>query len=490
MTEVNERLVRERRLAEIIQKGLDPYPARVNRSHSCHEVLEKFDDLINSSQLITLVGRVRSKRPHGGSAFLNIEDGTDKIQVYARKDELGAEQFTFFLDHVDIGDFIETSGKPYRTQRGEKSLLVEKARIISKALEPLPEKWHGLSDVETRYRQRYLDLIANPEVRAVFQKRALMIRAVRSFLDENGFLEVETPILQPIPGGALARPFSTHHHALDTNLFLRVAPELYLKRLIIGGYERVYEIARCFRNEGIDHTHNPEFTQVEFYAAYWDYNQMMKFTEHFLEHIVLTVQGAQTLPFGAHTLAWSPPYLRKTFTESISEYAKIDIDQFSDVSSLEKEMLSKGFSPPDDGTPTRAKLLDSLLKDAVRPHLIQPTFIYRYPIELSPLAKKTEDDPRYVERFQLFAGALELVNAFSELNDPLDQQERFLEQQKYKDADTDFHPLDVDFLKALAHGMPPTAGLGLGLDRFLNLLTNTHGIKDALLFPTLRPEKA
>lgn len=483
-----ERKAREERLRKLNDLGTDAYPARVTRSHTCEQFLSTHDQLQKHQGSVTLVGRIRSIRKHGGSTFVNLEDGTANAQLFVKRDEIGTENYSLFFDTVDIGDFIEATGLAYTTQRGEKSLVVKSSRIISKALEPLPEKWHGLTDVELRYRKRQLDLIANPEVRAIFTKRAILLRTLRTFLEDQHFIEVETPILQAIPGGALARPFRTHHNALGTDFFLRVAPELYLKRLIVGGFERVYEIARCFRNEGIDYSHNPEFTQVEFYVAYMDYLELMTFFERLVAAIAHTVTGGHTVEHTSGTIDFTPPFVRMTFRDAMLEYGKLHIDDYPDTDALAKELKQRSVEV--SSGMTRAKLLDEALKTLVRPQLIRPTFIYEYPIELSPLAKKTQKDERYVERFQFFCGGMELANAFSEINDPLDQDDRFRAQQREKDTgDDETHEYDGDFIEALSYGMPPTAGLGMGIDRMTNLLTNTHGIKEVILFPTLKPKR-
>ncbi len=483
----NEQATRLLRRKNVIKKGIDPYPARIVRSHSCRAFLADFEKLLSDGQLITLVGRVRSIRLHGGSCFAHIQDGTDKVQIFLQRDGLGEEQYDTFIKTLDVGDFLEAAGKPYLTKRGEKSLLVERFRLISKSLNPLPEKWHGLSDVEIRYRKRYLDLLSNPEVKSIFLKRHALIRTLRSFLEDERFIEVETPILQTMAGGALAEPFITHHNALGADLFLRVAPELFLKRLIIGGFERVFEIARCFRNEGIDHLHNPEFTQVELYAAYMDYFELMAFTERMMVALVHSVRGDFMVPYEGNQLNFTPPYRRLTFRDAILEYAKFDIDNYPNEKKLASELSKRNIVTEKKWN--RAKMLDEAIKNFVRPYLIQPAFLYRYPIELSPLAKKTENDTRYVERFQLFAGGKELANAFSEINDPTDQQDRFDDQEKNrKRGDNEAHHSDADFIEALTYGMPPTAGLGMGIDRLTNILTDTHSIKEVILFPTLKPQ--
>ncbi len=435
-----------------------------------------------------MAGRVSRKRMHGGSSFGNIKDETGSIQIFLRRDVL-KKQYYLWKDLIDLGDFIQVRGVLFNTKSGEKTLEVQALKFLSKALLPLPEKFHGLTDTETRYRQRYLDLIANEQTKDVFKKRSLLVRSIREFFDKQGFMEVETPILQPIPGGAVARPFITHHNALDADLYLRVAPELYLKRLIVGGYEKIYEIARCFRNEGIDHSHNPEFTQIEFYWAYADYNDLMKLTEKLFPHMLKKINGGEMkVKYGEHEIDFTPPYPRETFCDLIKKYAKIDIEEYST-----KETLAEAAQKLEievDKTMDRGKILDEIFKDKVKPALIQPTFVIDHPIELSPLAKRKKLEPAYVERFQLVAGGIELTNAFSELNDPLDQEERFKYQQEMKAAgDEEAHPYDEDFVIALKHGMPPTAGFGMGIDRLAALLTDSHNLKEVILFPTLKPKK-
>jgi lysyl-tRNA synthetase, class II len=475
------------KLTDAQKAGVKPYPAQVNRTHTIEQVLAEFDSLIKNDKLITLVGRIRAIRLHGGSCFAHLEDGSGKMQIYLKLDEVGDKTYEQFKAIFDIGDFIETSGSLFTTKRGEKTLLVKKLRLISKTLQPLPEKWHGLSDIEIRYRQRYLDLIANPEVSEIFKKRAAIVKTIRKVLDEKGFLEVETPILQHIPGGANAEPFVTHHHALNIDLYLRIAPELYLKRLIVGGFEKVYEIARCFRNEGIDRDHNPEFTQVEFYAAYWDYLKMISFTEELIKELVEVANGKLTIEHDNAEVNFTPPYERITFNKLCQQYAKINIDDFDEVA-LRKEAKARGVEI--DKTFSRGKTLDAIFKMLIRPNIIKPTFVIDYPIELSPLAKKKEDNPNYVERFQLLAAGTELCNAFSELNDPLDQEERFTAQEKMRKAgDKEAQRIDHDYIEAMRYGMPPTAGIGIGIDRLATLLCGVHNVKEVILFPTLKPKR-
>ena len=483
---LSEEQTRQIKLEEINAQKVNAYPSLSKRSHLIEEALIDFSELSKKKSKLTLVGRVKSIRRHGGSSFVHLEDGTDTIQLFIRKNIIGSNQYEFFKQYLDVADFIQVSGILFLTKMGEKTLEVKEFNMLSKALLPLPEKWHGLTDVEIRYRQRYLDLIANAEVRLIFQKRAMIIDAIREFLNEHEFLEVETPVLQSLAGGATAKPFVTHHNVLDQDMYLRIAPELYLKRLVIGGFEKVYEIARCFRNEGIDRSHNPEFTQVEFYYAYQDYQGLMKFTEQLLTHVIRKVQHNFMVKYKNHHIDFTPPYPRVTFRQALIKEAGIDIEKYPDRDSLAKEAKNKGLKI--DKAMGRGKIIDELYKELARPKMIQPTFLIDHPIELSPLAKKKERDPRYTERFQLIvAGDFELCNAFSELNDPLDQEERFKDQEKLKRAgDEEAQPYDKDFIQALKHGMPPCAGLGMGIDRLVSLLTNTSNLKEVILFPTLK----
>lgn len=488
MSEIDERNVRIDRLSAMREQGVNPYPARSERTHTVARALADFDALEKKTEPIALVGRLRTIRLHGGSCFAHLEDGSGAMQIYVKQDKVGERSYAHWTDWVNIGDFVQVRGKFFTTKRGEKTLLVEAWQLLTKSLQPLPEKWHGLSDTEIRYRHRELDLLSNPDIRLLFERRQKIIAVIRSFFVERNYLEVDTPMLQALAGGATARPFVTHHNALDIDLYLRVAPELYLKRLVVGGFERVFEIARCFRNEGIDHAHNPEFTQVEAYEAYADYHTYMKLVEDLLTRVVEAVHGKLKIEFEKHTIDFTPPYPRITFRDALLKNAKIDIDKFPDVESLAKEAKKTITVEKQWG---RGKILDELYKEHVRTTLVQPTFVIDHPLDLSPLAKRKEDKPNYTERFQLaLGGGIELVNAFSELNDPLDQRERFLEQEKLgKKGDEEAHHVDEDFLSALEHGMPPTAGLGLGIDRLVSLLTNSHSIKEVILFPTLRPKE-
>lgn len=478
----DEYKIRLQRLEKIRKSGINPYPKKVNRTHPIEEVLEQFDRLKGE---VTVVGRIRSIRLHGGSCFIHLEDESGKIQAYFKKDEVGDKKFRFFIDSFDVGDFIEITGTLFTTKKGEKTVLVKDSKLLCKSLLPLPEKWHGLKDVETRFRQRYLDLLSNSKVKEIFLKRTKIIQFIRDYFIKEGFIEVETPILQAVASGAIAKPFKTYHQALATDLYLRIAPELYLKELIIGGFEKVFEIARCFRNEGIDFAHNPEFTQIEFYWAYKDYNDLMEFTEKFLADLVKSINGSTVVEYDNQKIDFKGPYPKVDFREALIKEVDIDLDKH-DAKSLMREVKKKGLKI--DKSWSKGKITDELFKEFVRPKMIQPTYIINHPLELSPLSKKIEDRPNYVERFQLLvAGQIELLNAFTELNDPLEQEERFKYQSElFKKGDDEAMKKDDEFVKALKYGLPPSAGLGLGIDRLVNVLTNTHNIKEVILFPTLK----
>lgn len=480
----DEYKIRLKRLEKIKKARIDPYCKKASRTHQIKDLLEQFNKIKGR---VTIVGRLRSIRLHGGSCFANLEDESGKIQIYLKKDEIG-EQYPFFTDLVDVGDFLETSGTLFTTHKGEKTVLVNNFKLLTKALLPLPEKWHGLTDVETRFRKRYLDLIANPKVKKIFEKRSQIIQFIRNYFLNLGFLEVETPILQEVASGAIAQPFLTHHNALNADLYLRIAPEIYLKQLVIGGFEKIFEIARCFRNEGIDYAHNPEFTQVEFYWAYKDHEDLMEFMEKFMADLVKAVNGKTVVEYDNQKIDFLGPYPRLDFREALLKEIKVDLDK-ADTKSLTKKARELGLKP--EKSWGKGKTADELFKKFVRPKLINPTYIINHPIELSPLAKKIENRPNYVERFQLIVGGkIELMNAFTELNDPLDQEERFRFQQELaKKGDLEAMGKDEQFVEALKYGLPPTAGLGLGIDRLVNVLTNTHNIKEVILFPTLRPKK-
>ena len=475
------------RLNALKKSGINPYPKAVNRTHQISEVLADFNSLEKKKIKVSLAGRIRSIRLHGGSCFVSLQDESGLLQLYFKKDELGEKDYGFFTDSFDLGDFIEAKGGLFKTKRGEPTLLVGGFKMLTKALLPLPEKWHGLADTEIRFRKRYLDLIANPAVGEIFKKRSRLIQFVRNYFIDLGFIEVDTPILQAVASGAIARPFKTHHNALDMDLYLRIAPEIYLKELVIGGFEKVFEIARCFRNEGIDYSHNPEFTQIEFYWAYKNYEDLMKEMEVFLEKLVKEINGSATAEYDGQTIDFTGPYPKLDFREALLKATGLDLDEHDDKS-LRKEAKNKGLKV--ESFWGKGKLADELFKEFVRPKMINPTYIINHPVELSPLAKKIEGRENYVERFQLIvAGRFELMNAFSELNDPLEQAERFKQQQRLAgQGDQEAMGKDDEFVEALKYGLPPVAGLGMGLDRLANVLTNTHNIREVILFPTLKPD--
>ncbi len=425
-----------------------------------------------------------ANRPMGKISFLDLRDGSGKIQLCLYKNRLSEESLELFQD-LDIGDIIGVSGKLFRTKSGEPTLEVESLTLLAKSLQPLPEKWHGLADVDKRYRQRYLDLIANAETKETFQVRSRIIAAIRDFLNQRGFLEVETPVLQPSAGGALARPFTTHHHALDQDFYLRIAPELHLKRLLIGGFDRVYELGRIFRNEGVSTKHNPEFTMLESYEAYVDYNDVMSMVEEMVSEVCQQVLGSDKVEFGGEIINLKPPWQRLELRQAIKKYAGIDFEKYPDADSLRAEMLKLKMEV--DPQKDRGRLIDELISTFVEPNLMQPTFLADYPVEMSPLAKTKPDNDRLVERFEAFAGGMEIANAFTELNDPVEQRERFVRQQKERQVkDEAEETIDQDFLLALEYGMPPAGGLGVGIDRLVMLLTGQQSIREVILFPQLK----
>ena len=491
-----ERIAQQRldKLTELRSRGIDPYPARCKRSHTNAEavsLLEKQEkDGIEAIE-VSVTGRIMANRGMGKLAFINLVDGSGKIQLFVNKPQL-SESSADLLKDLDIGDFIGASGKVIRTRTGEPSVDVRELTLLVKSLQPLPEKWHGLHDTEKRYRQRYIDLIANPEVKEIFHKRSRVVTAIRKYMDGQGFVEVETPMLQPSAGGALARPFITHHNALGCDFYLRIALELHLKRLIVGGFDRVYEIGRVFRNEGIDTKHNPEFTLMECYQAYADYNDVMRLVEEMISGVVKEVAGDYRIPFGQDTLDFTPPWPRLDLRQAVLDKSGIDYDRFPNTASLAAEMRQKGidFDPSRD----RGRLIDDLLSTFVEPTLKNPTFLVNYPIEMSPLAKNRPSDSRTVERFEAYAGGTEIANAFSELNDPLEQERRFAGQLESR-VDTcvarteEVEVIDEDFVTALEYGMPPTGGLGIGIDRIVMLVTNQQSIREVILFPALKEKE-
>jgi len=483
---------RRAKLERLRAAGVEPYPARSFRTHTTTQAIA----LLESGQTespVTVAGRLVSMRIMGKGSFVHVEDGHGRIQLYLRQDRLGQESYEMFKRDLDLGDFVEARGELFYTRTQEPSIQVEELRLLSKALRPLPiakekggQVFDAFADKEQRYRQRYVDLAVNPDVRDLFRLRARLVSAVRRFLDERGFLEVETPILQPVYGGAAARPFVTFHHQLKQDLYLRISDELYLKRLMVGGFERVYEIGRDFRNEGVSFKHNPEFTQIEFYAAYADYQEVMDLAEQMVAYAAREALGTTRFTRDGHEIDLSPPWRRWRLRDAVRETTGIDYEEHPDAESLYQAIVDMG------GTPERksswGKLVDPTLINYVEPHLIQPTFLYDYPLEVSPLAKKKEGEPGIVERFEFFIGGVEMGNAFSEINDPLDQRERFLATSRaLAEGDEEAHPLDEDYIAALSYGMPPTGGFGMGIDRLAMLLSGKESLREVILFPHLRP---
>ncbi len=498
--EFNE-LERQRveKLKLLREAGMEPYPARVHRTHTNAEAKRRFEEAEAKGEQppeVFVTGRLVGIRILGKVAFAHIEDGTGKIQLFLRKNDLGEPLYTLFKKAFDLGDFVEAGGPLVRTRTGEISVQVKSLRMLAKAITPLPypkeyrdeegnlKRYAAFSDVEERYRQRYADLAVNPEVREIFRTRSRMIRALRRWLDDHGYLEVETPILQPIYGGAAARPFVTYHNQLKQKLYLRISFELYLKRLLVGMYEGVYEIGRDFRNEGVSYKHNPEFTQLELYRAYTDLYGMMETAEQLISSAAQEVLGTMQLPYRGETIDLTPPWRRVALRDLILEGTGIDYRRFPDAESLRAEMRRRGYEAADEAT--WGHLVDNLLSE-VEPTLIQPTFVYDYPVEISPLAKQKADDPTHVERFELFIGGMELGNAFTELNDPFEQEQRFIQQGRaYEAGDEEAQPMDEDYLRAMKYGMPPNGGLGVGIDRLAMLFTDRHSIREVLLYPHLR----
>jgi lysyl-tRNA synthetase class 2 len=487
---------RRHKLRELKSLGFEPYPRKFEYSHTPAEIRAKHGsataaDLEAQKVIVRTCGRIMRLRLHGKAGFLDITDGEQNVQVYVRQDTVGQEAFKLF-ELLDLGDIIGTEGTLFRTRTNELTVLATQLHFLSKSLLPLPEKWHGLTDVETRFRQRYVDLIVNKDVREVFVKRSLIVREIRNFLDARGYLEVETPVLQGIAGGAMARPFKTHHHALDMELYLRIALELHLKRLIIGGIPRVYELSRIFRNEGISTQHNPEFTMLEFYQAYSDYRDLMDLTQVMFTSVIESVAGSLEIPFGDHTLDFRH-WQRYSMKEAILRFWPSAGPRISETDLANQDRLRellRGMNAPFEPGDGRGKLLGSLFETVAESHLIQPTFIFDYPTEISPLAKTRHDDPETVERFELYIAGMEIANGYSELNDPAEQRARFEQQLKIRElGDEEAHAMDEDYLRALSYGMPPTAGEGIGIDRLTMVLTNSRSIRDVILFPLLRENR-
>lgn len=482
--EFNEQMqIRLGKLRELRAAGANPYGQRFDRTHSAEAIQRNYTEL--AEKTVIIAGRMMAKRAMGKASFAHLQDFSGQIQIYVRLDDVGTDTYALFKS-LDIGDFIGVEGHVFRTRTEETTVSAHKITLLTKSLRPLPEKWHGLKDVELRYRQRYVDLIVNPAVKNVFVQRSRIIQALRRYLDQRGFLEVETPTMQVIPGGANARPFITHHNALDIDLYMRIAPELHLKRLIVGGLEKVYEIGRVFRNEGISTRHNPEFTIMELYQAYADYGDMMQLTENLVAHLAQEVLGTLKIIYQGTEIDLTPPWTRLTMVDAVKKYTGADYYAWSDAAGARLAAAELGVSVAADAS--RGTVLSVLFEEKVEEKLVQPTFILDYPLEISPLAKRKADDPHFTSRFEVFITAREFGNAFSELNDSLDQRERFKKQMEQRaQGDEEAQPHDEDFVRALEIGMPPTGGLGIGIDRLVMLLTDSPSIRDVILFPTLRP---
>ena len=481
---LNEDEIRLQKVKEMIDQGINPWPQYKPVNATCEKVVYDFDHDISQEKEYSIAGRLMLVRDHGKTMFALVQDRSGTLQLYIRKDEVGEEAFKLFTDQIDAGDIIWANGTVFKTKMGEITLKVKEISLLSKCLHALPEKFHGLVDVEQRYRQRYLDLISNPESKDKFKKRFQILKTIRKFLFEHDFLEVETPMLHPIPGGAAARPFVTHHNAYDMDLFLRIAPELYLKRLVIGGFERVFEINRSFRNEGVSTKHNPEFTMLEFYMAHGNYKDGIKLTEEMIQAVVNKLFNSSYVKYGEETLDFNAPFKKLSVKESLVEVGGLQEDEISEKN-IDKLIKKHALEAPKNAG--YGSKLFVLFEAFVESKLIQPTFIMEYPIEVSPLAKRNEENKEVADRFELFVAGRELANGFTELNDPFDQAERFKQQAESRQAgDEEAHYYDADYVKALEYGLPPTVGVGVGIDRLTMFLTDTSSIKDVILFPTMK----
>lgn len=478
-------MIRREKLNALKSEGKDPFEVTVsNRDAYAQNIKDNFESLDGKD--VCVAGRIMSWRDMGKASFVDIHDVTGRIQVYVRINDVGEETYKS-MSKWDIGDIVEVSGFVFKTRRGEISIHAKDIKLLSKSLLPLPEKFHGLKDTDLRYRQRYVDLMINPEVKDNFISRSTVIKTIRKFLDDKGYIEVETPILNTIPGGAAARPFITHHNTLDLDLYLRIAPELYLKRLIVGGMEKVYEIGRLFRNEGMSVKHNPEFTTIELYEAYTDYNGMMELTENMINECAKAVCGAEKVSYQGEDINLAVPFKRMTMIDAVKQYTGIDFGDFIGDTQKAND-VAKSLNLETKPTDTWGNILNLVFEEKVEENLVQPTFIYDYPVEVSPLTKRKKDQPELVERFELFITRRELANAYSELNDPIDQRERFMHQMELREAgDDEANMIDEDFLTALEYGMAPTGGMGMGIDRLVMLLTDSASIRDVIIFPTMRP---
>lgn len=476
-------LIRREKLKKLIEKGKNPFIIeKFDYSHHSEYIKANFEEL--EGQEVAVSGRIMSRRGHGKVSFMDIQDAQGRIQIFAKLDNLGEEEYED-LSYLDIGDIVGVVGNVFKTQTGEVSIKASKVILLTKSLQILPEKFHGLKDQDLRYRQRYVDLIVNPEVKDTFILRSKIIKAVREYLDERGFLEVETPILSTVAGGANARPFATHHNALDIDMYLRIANELYLKRLIVGGFEKVYEMGRMFRNEGMSPKHNPEFTNMELYQAYVDYEEIMRLTENLFAYVAEKTLGTTKINYQGTELDVAPPWQRMDMAEAVKKYTGVDFSLIN--TDEEARAIGKAKGIEVKASMTRGHIISEMFEEFVEEHLIQPIFITGHPVEISPLAKRNPDDPRITNRFEAFINTWELANAFSELNDPIDQRERFEQQAEQKESgDEEAHPMDTDFINAIEVGLPPTGGLGIGIDRMIILYTNQPSIRDILLFPTMK----
>jgi len=478
--------LRQQKLEALRERGVPAYAYGFRVTHASSEVKERIDALEASGETVRVAGRLMTKRGHGKASFAHLRDRDGLLQIYLREDALGAAAYEDAMA-LDLGDWIGVEGVAFRTKTGETTVRAERVELLSKALRPPPEKWHGLTDVETRYRQRYADLAVNEEVRAVFRTRAAIVRALREFLDERGFLEVETPVLQPLYGGAAARPFITHHNALDMKLYLRIAVELYLKRLIVGGLDRVYEVAKTFRNEGIDRFHNPEFTMLEFYQAYADYEEMMEVTQELILHVLQRVHGTNRIVYDGREIDFTPPWPRLSFREAAAR--GLGVPALPDTEADLRNLAAKAGVSLDPAM-SYGKILDEIISVKTQPDMVSPVFLIDYPRDISPLAKAKRGDPTVVERFEVIVAGMEIANAFSEQNDPAEQRRAFENQlEQRKRGDDEAQLLDADYIRALEIGMPPTGGCGIGVDRFVMLLTDAKSIRDVVLFPHMRPEE-
>lgn len=483
--DLNEILkIRRAKLSELQNNDKDPFKTvKYDVTHSTNYIIDNFEEM--EGKAVSVAGRLMSKRGMGKASFCDVQDRDGKIQIYVRADGIDTEAYEDFKKY-DIGDLVGVKGEVFKTNKGEISIKVDGVVLLAKSLQPLPEKWHGLKDVDLRYRQRYVDLIVNTDVRKTFIVRSRIIKAIRAFLDNRGFLEVDTPLLNTIPGGAAAKPFITHHNTLDIDLYLRIAPELYLKRLIVGGLEKVYEMGRMFRNEGMSVKHNPEFTLMEVYEAYTDYKGMMDLTESLVSTVANEVMGTTKIAYQGEEIDLTPPWNRMTMMEAVKKYTGID---FAEIKSDEEARnIAKEKKVHMKGELTKGEIMNLMFEEFVEEHLVQPTFILDYPVEVSPLTKRKPDEPSLTERFELFITSREMANAYSELNDPIDQKDRFVNQVKKREAgDEEANMMDEDFILSLEYGMPPTGGLGIGIDRLIMLLTDSYSIRDVLLFPTMKP---